>query len=159
MEDIYLDEKINTDKIAHYLGQIFSGLTVFHYDFEDDPPVDLDSTNPNHIFFNSRYNVDKIELRFTISIYRTPDKDCAERQIYIGKIFSDINKVRVLVPFTNPNEPDNPYYNLIFENGRTFLASDYDTNFADGTTGLVKRIKEYLLITPKFDEKAHRIFD
>lgn len=157
MEDIHLDEIISNDSVAKCLRQIFPDFTVFHYDFSDNPPVDFDSENSNHIIFNTQYFKDNLEFKFKISIYRTPDKDSPERQIYIGKIFSDLCKVRVLVPFTNPDDPQCPYYDLIFENGKTFLADDNDTSFADGTKGIVKVIKEFSLPHLNFDRTGRRL--
>ncbi|MDQ8003661.1 MAG: hypothetical protein REI64_02610 [Pedobacter sp.] len=157
MEDIYLDEIMDVKDILNSLKQIFPDLTVFYYDFNEDPPVDLDFNNPKHIFFNSLYSEEKFELRFQICIYRTPNEDYEQRQIYIGKIFSDLNNVRVLVPFNDPEERSYPYYSLFFEKGKIFLADDNDTNFADGTEGVVKVIKEYAMVMPRFDAKAQLI--
>jgi hypothetical protein len=151
MEDIFLDRQIDIDCIKNTLSKIFPGLEVFHYDFLKDEPASYDSENPKHIIFNTAYHSDKKEFGFVISIYRTPKDDNMERQLYIGRAISEEHKVRVIVPYNNPEDPKNPYYDIIFENHKSYLADDSDTNFGDNTEGLVKIIREYDLPPMNFN--------
>lgn len=157
MEDIYLDDPVDADKIKKRLAHLFPGLTVFHYDFQHDYPEGLDSADNHSIVFNTTYYADKAEFGFCISIYRTPPSDTAERALFIALSFSIFLRERVLVPFTHPDAPDDPYYAIVFENGKIFLADDSDTSFGDGTNGQVKILQEYPLAIPLFDGRAERI--
>ena len=159
MEDMYLDKKIEIENIKDRLENLFPELFVFYYDFNNDSPNELDSNNPNHIFFNTSYNKEKLEFGYVISIYRTPDQDHQERALFIAKAFSDFFEVRILVPYTNPDKPNDPYYDIIFENSKVFLADDCDTNFGDDTDGLVKILKEYPLKITPFDKRAKLILE
>jgi hypothetical protein len=157
MEDIYLDNELNVQQIKNCLLLLFPDLEVFYYDFNDFPSKDLVDDNPDQIFFNKTSFLNKKEFKFKISIYRTPNENYEERQIYIGQQFSNDFNVRVIVAFKKPDDPSNPFYNLVFENGKIYLADDNDTSFADCTEGLVKIIKEYNLPKLKFDRKANFI--
>ena len=157
MEHIHVDKIIENDIIQKTISKIFPDLDVFHFDFEDEKPDALDYENPKHIIFNTQFSPDTLEFGFTIGIYRTPDNYSTERALYIGKLFSEYNKVRVLVPFRKLDEPHDPYYDIIFDNGKTYLADDSDTSFGDGTKGFVKIIGEYSLTNLQFDNKAQSI--
>jgi len=157
MEDIYLDKKIEVENIKERLLDLFPDLAVFYYDFNNDSPSKLDSNNPNRIFFNTSYHEAKLEFGFVISIYGTSDKNSQERGLFIAKAFSDFYGVRVLAPFTNPDKPDDPFYDIVFENGKIFLADDCDTSFGDNSNGLVKILGEYPLKNIRFDKKAQLI--
>eukprot|EP01133_Synstelium_polycarpum_P017784 gene17784-21214_t len=156
MEKIYLDKKIENENIKEKFVDLFSDLTVFYYDFNDDTPKELDFTNSRHIFFNSEYCAEKLEFGFVVSIYGTTNDDDQERTLFIAKSFSDFFGVRVLVPYTNPANPYDPYYDIIFEKGKIFLAEDSDTSFGDGTSGLVNILEEYPLKITQFDGKGGR---
>lgn len=157
MEDIYADKKIDNNEIKSSLLDLFPDLSIFYWDFNGDSPLGLDIENSDHIFFNTTFHNDKREFGLVISIYRTPKEDYQERGLLIGKKISIDSNVRVLVPFTNPEDTDNPYYDIVFDNGLTYLANDSDTNFADGSEGLVIIIKEHKLPELRFDKRARKI--
>lgn len=157
MEDIYLDNKLEIGCIKERLFNLFPELFPFYYDFNSESPKEFDSSNPNHIIFNTSYQEEKLEFGFAISIYRTPDKDHQARALFIARAFSDFYGIRVLVPYTNSDKPGYPYYDIVFENGKIFLADDCDTNFADNSDGLVKILEEYPLKNSKFDKRAQLI--
>lgn len=159
MEDIYLDRKVDTEEIGKKLQNLFPGLSVFYYDFIDDPPTDLDIENSNHIFFNTDYQKEKLEFGFKVSIYRTPDENSNERAMFIAKSFSDSFKVRTLVPFVFPQDPQDPYYDIIFYDEKIFLADDDNTSFGDDTDGIIKIIKEYDLNIYSFDSYANCLIE
>ena len=157
MEIIYTDKKIDNESVKQMLANLFPELMVFYYDFEGDVPRGMDYKNSDHISFTTSYNENKLEFVFVISIYRTPEENDEKRALYIAKTFSDFYEIRSLVPFTKPDEPKNPTYDIIFQKGKTFLANDSDTNFADSTEELVKIVGEYPLEEFKFDKKANYI--
>jgi hypothetical protein len=156
MEDIYLNKVLDNEQITDTLSEVFSELKVFHFDFNNDVPEKLDSNNPDHIFFNTGEGFDNEEFNFKISIYRTPDADYDQRELYLGKVFSDKYKIRTLVTFIKPDEPDDPYYNIVFEDGKIFLADDSEID-RPNDPGKVKILREYALQIIKFDQKARLI--
>jgi hypothetical protein len=157
MEDIYLDKEIEIESIKERLSNLFPELTVFYYDFNRDSPNELDNNNPNHIFFNTSYNKEKLEFGFVISIYGTPEHDYQERALFVAKAFSEFYGLRILVPYTNPYKPDEPYFDIVFENGKIFLADDCGTSFGDDSKGLVKILEEYPLKDIQFNKRAEII--
>lgn len=154
MEDIYLDREVDTEEIRKIIHNIFPGLSVFYYDFKENPPADLNFENSNHIFFNTDYQKQKLEFGFTISIYRTPDEDSNQRAMFIAKSFSHSFNVRTLVPFVFPQDSENPYYDIIFDKGKIFLADDCNTSFGDDNNGILKIIREYDLKISSFNSYA-----
>jgi len=154
MEDIYLDQEIEIERIKEKLTNLFPELTVFYYDFNHDCPDELDNNNPHHIFFNTSYNKDKLEFGFVISIYRTPENNHQERALFVAKAFSEFFELRILVPYTNPDKPDDPYFDIVFDKGKIFLADDSDTSFGDDSKGLVKILEEYPLKNIQFNKRA-----
>jgi len=153
MEEIYLDILLDREQILKTLSETFPKLTVFYYDFINDVPEKLDFDNPDHIFFGTGDGFDSKEFKFKISIYGTPAANCNERVLYLGKIFSDKYKIRTLIPFAKPDEPYDPYYDIVFDNGKIYLADDSEVDLEDDP-GSVKILKEYELPSIKFDEKA-----
>ena len=103
------------------------------------------------ITFDTEFETDRIEFGCKISIYRTPEENAEERALYIGSQLADLLQKRVLVPFTHPDYKYDPYFDIVFEKGQTFLVDDNDTNFADGTAGRVMILEEYKLPDYRFD--------
>lgn len=153
MEDIYLDKSLNNEEILTTLSEVFSELTVFYYDFNDDVPEKLNFDNPNHIFFNVGEGFCGKEFNCKISIYGTPKDHQQEREFYLCKIFSDKYKIRTLVAFAKPDEPYDPYYDIVFDDGKIFLSDDSEVDVEDDS-GTVKILREYDLPIFEFDKKS-----
>ncbi|UFH31949.1 hypothetical protein LNP04_18590 [Chryseobacterium sp. C-71] len=159
MEDIFLDKSLDNGQIINTMSEVFSGLTTFHWDFNDNEPEKIDFNNPNHIFFNTKLNFDVKEFSFNISIYRTPNTHYEERQFYLSKIFSDKYNIKTFASFTkpdDPDDPDDPYYSIVFEKGKTYLANDIEF-YNSNKTGIIKILEEYDLPSLQFDHKARYI--
>lgn len=156
MEEIFFDKSVDNEQILNTLSEVFPALTVFYWDFNNDAPEKFDSDNSDHIFFNTDGGLfNSQEFEFRISIYRTPKDHCEERELYLGKIFSDKYKIRTLIPFTKPDEPDDPYYDIVFDGGKIYLADDSEVDrMDDPNPGMVKILREYELPVHKFDESA-----
>lgn len=157
MENIYLDKPIEIEEIRKNLSEIFTDLEVFYWDFADDIPSNFNSENSNQIFFNTIFDGERKEFAFVITIYRTPDDNSDERQLFIAKYFSEKHKLRTLAVYVHPDDTDYPYYDIIFENNNTYLADDSDTNFGDGTENLVKIIQKIDIPEIRFDPKGNLI--
>ena len=157
MENIYLDNPIEIEEIRKNLSEIFTDLEIFYWDFADDLPSNFNLENSNQIFFNTCLDEERKEFTFVITIYRTPDDNSDERQLFIAKYFSEKNKLRSLAVYVHPNEPNYPYYDIIFEENNAYLADDSDTNFGDGTKNLVKIIEKIDIPEFRFDPKGNLI--
>jgi hypothetical protein len=138
MESIYADIKIDDAVIRESLEALFPDLEVFKWDFVSEAPANFNSDNVHHIVFNTSIEETKIEFGFLIEIFRTPIKNGRERSIEIARKLAQRIDHRILVPYISSENPDYPYYVLIFDKGKTFLADDFDTNFADGTDSRIK---------------------
>jgi len=158
-ETIYTDKAIEITEIKAALSVIFPGLSFYHWDFMEDSPETMDVDKPEHILFNTNYLPEKLEFGFSISVYRLPESNSQERELYLGQHFHSLMHLRFLVGFRKPDEPDDPYYDILFQNGTSFLVDDCDTSFGDGTENPVRIIGEYRLPELKFDDKGNFLND
>ncbi len=140
MEIIYSDTALEDAFIRNTIENLFPVLQVFMWDFTAEQPVGYHDKDPHHIFFNLYSDLNKPEFAHTISIYRLPESHSQERSLLIGRALSLKVNTRILVPYIHPQEPENPYYDILFIQGKTFLADDYNTAFADGEGGRLKII-------------------
>lgn len=157
MENIYLDKPIKIEEIRQSLSEIFTDLEVFYWDFTDEIPPNFDSENSNHIFFNTVFDENRKEFAFVITIYKTPEDNCIERQLFIAKYFSKKHKLRTLAEYVHPEEPNYPYYDIIFKENNAYLADDSDTSFGDGTENLVEIIQKIDIPEIRLDPKGNLI--
>lgn len=155
LETVYTDHPIEIPEIKAALSILFPGLSVYHYDFQEDSPETLNISKPGHAFFNTTYHPEKLEFRFSICLYGLSETDSEKRELYLGQHLSDLWLTRVLVPFRKPDEPDNPYYDVLFQNGSSFLVDDSDSNFADDSDKPVMIIGEYPLSELRFDDNGN----
>lgn len=155
LEIVYTDHAIGIPEIRAALSIIFPSLLIQHYDFSEDFPKTLNIEHPDHAFFNTSYDPEKLELGFSICLYGLNESDSGKRELYLGQQLSDLLQIRTLVPFQNPDKADNPYYDILFQEGRSFLVNDSDTSFADGTEHLISIIGEYPLPELQFDHKGN----
>ncbi|UOQ68060.1 hypothetical protein [Hymenobacter volaticus] len=152
MEDFYVSEMLSTGQIQECLQAAMPSLTVFEWAMlvGDQEPMEFDSTNPKHIFFEA----DAAEVpQFPqhICIYRTPNEHWEARALWLGQKLSATYQVDVLVPFTHPEKPDYPYYDIVFQNGSSYLADDSETEFGEPAAKPVCLLESYSLPRAKFD--------
>jgi hypothetical protein len=157
MEDIFLEKEVNISVIRSILIELFPDLNIFFWNLDVESTKNFNPENNNHIFFNTTLQSNKDEFNFLVSIFKTPIEDSQERALFIGKKMSTAFNLKVLVPFTNPEFPNDPYYDIIFDQELSFLTNDSDTNFADGAKGRLKILREYKLPEIRFDRKAKKI--
>lgn len=155
MEEIYLNKRLNNEEILKTISEIFTEVQVFHDDFTENSPEKLNIDNPAHIFFNTDDGFGSKEFNFRISIYRTPKVHEKERELYLAKIFSEQYRIKTLVPFSNPDDPGDPFYDIVFDDGKIYLADDSKVD--DSTGGDVEILHEYHLEMFDFDKKAEII--
>src|SRR5436305_3782912 len=124
MEFLYSNDRIDKENFSRVLSELFPSLVVFDWDFTGNKPNGFADDNSSHIIYNISFDEHKPEFGYKISIYRTPHLDEEQRALYIGKRLSDELDIKILVPFTHPDSPGNPFYDIVFEKGRTFLVDD-----------------------------------
>ena len=95
MEQVFFDQPINNETIINSLEFLFPELIVFHWDFMEDCPAELDTNNKKHIFFNTDLYEDIKEFSFLLSIYQTPNKDEEERAFYIAMYFERTMNINI----------------------------------------------------------------
>lgn len=157
MEVIFSDIPLKTELIEEMLGSLFSELVVFKYEIDHPMPVWFDLNNPRHILYSLETESEKIEFGYCLTIARTPEIDSQERTTHMIQWLVKKLNMRFLMTYSNPDNPSYPYYCLIFENSKVYLADDSNTNFADGETGFVREIKPINVPEIKFTKMGDRI--
>lgn len=116
----------------------------------EDEPMEFDSGNPAHVFFEvTESGIPHYTQQ--LAIYRTPESDWEARTLWLGQLLSAQYNVEVLVPFTHPEKPDNPFYNIVFQNGESHLADDSETEFGEPDAKPVRVLGRYELSRRCFD--------
>ncbi len=160
MEAVYTDRALTPEQILSTLSALFPELSVYYWDISRDAlPPGYDPDDPLHIMVHQDRYPGRKEFEYNLSVFGTPDRHEEERSIIIARALSRDHGIRVLTAFTHPEYPDDPYYDLIFEVGKVWLADDSDTSFADGAQGLVRLVREYSLPEYKWDGRACFIED
>lgn len=153
MVNIYSDNKIDPKALQDLFFKTFPSARIFHWKKEDKESLgEFDINNPKHFFFAIEFDPSKIEFGHCIELYPPQRGHESERALYLGQFIAKEFKQRILVPFELPEQPGNPYYDIIFEEGNTYLANDQNSNFADNTLQPVKILKNYHLQEFLFDD-------
>src|SRR5688500_20385500 len=131
MEFLYTDNRVSNDVIEGVLKASFPSRDIISsYSLPD--LSDHLWKREDLLIFEVEFDEARKEFGCKISIYKTPEEDSQERSLFLAGKLSNSLQSRVLVPFTHPEQKHDPYLDIIFENGRTYLADDLDTNFGDG---------------------------
>lgn len=120
----------------------------------EDEPMEFDSGNPAHVFFEvTESGIPHYTQQ--LSIYRTPESDWEARALWLGQLLSAAYNIEVLVPFTHPEKPDNPFYDIVFQNGESCLADDSETEFGEPDAKPVRVLGRYELPKGYFDDAGN----
>ncbi|MCB2410324.1 hypothetical protein [Hymenobacter lucidus] len=158
MEEMYVGRVLTVAQIQAFLQAVLPELTVFEWSMmvgEDEPMV-FDSTNATHIFFETTTS-EVPHFPQHLAIYRTPHEDWEARSLWLGQGLSATYAVAVLVPFTHPEQPLDPYYDIIFQNGSSYLADDSQTDFGEPDAKPVRILGAYDLPPATFDASGNLI--
>ncbi len=158
MEYISIDNILDSEEVKRFLKKLFPELRVFYYDFNHEPPADMDLDNGDAIFFNYSINNDRSEFKVDLSIYRTPVVDEEQRALYIAQKISDHFSIQTLVAISDPIHED-PYLNIVFKNSKTYLVDDSLVDWTGETNGHLQFIMEHKLKDILFDKKAQIIIE
>lgn len=158
MEDIFLRESIEIEKIQKVLEELFTELTVFHYDFNSKKPKKLDLGNPKHIFFHIINHYTGKAFDYEIRIYRTNSIAENARALYIAKKLSVDYSISTMVDYFYIGA-GHPMCKIIFEDNKTFIVEPNNTVAVNAKDDIDKIKKEYDLKLINFDSKADCIFN
>ncbi len=125
MEELFTDTVITIEDIREALITLFPGLrpfqcTLFTGEFEPG----FNSDDFNHILFEINYEPVRLEFQWRLSIYRTPNEDHEERQMAIASYLAEKLTIRVVISYTLPSSPKDPYYVLLYNKNICYLADD-----------------------------------
>lgn len=156
-EQIGIDRKIEREIIKSLISDIFKNLRIHYFDQETSWEIeDEDKLDENSICFSLIKNESEFPIK--IEITRTPDENNEEREQYLAKIISDRLKCKTITNYQEPDKPkDIPSDSIIFDNGRAYLANDYNTIWADGVGGKVEILKEIIYVNHRFDDNGNLI--
>ena len=152
MEDFYISKVLSTVQIMEFLQAAMPSLTVFEWAMlvDDQELMKFDSTDSAHIFFETTAS-EVPQFPQHLAIYRTPNEHEEARALWLGQKLSAAYRVNVLVPFTHPEKPDYPYYDIVFQNGSCYLADDSETEFGEQDAKPVRILGPYYLPKAEFD--------
>lgn len=124
----------------------------------DDWPPEVDPDSNTHIFFEMEANSQMLPgFGCSFTVYCTPKADSEQRALWLAKIFSISYEVTVLVAFTHPDKPHNPYYDLIFEQGQSFLVDDSKVEFGEPYSPPLQCLGPYPVEVAAFDSLGRRV--
>ena len=145
--------KILTEKeISENLNSIFPKLKFRMTDYELIENIQL---NKNEIAFIVHSTESDFPIRIELLLQIKTDTE--EREQFIANRLSKNLDCKTIVGYQESNSV-NPFLNLVFENGKTFLANDAKTKYAEDGEDLIKIIKEVSFVVDwNFDEFGNKI--
>lgn len=154
MEILYIDKFIDPKRLQEFLSSIFPSLTVFHYDFNDDPPEGFDSNNEKHIIFNLTHKELLKELSIELKVFRTPKVNEEERSLFMGKKLTEHFNIRVMIPVIDPLGRD-PYICALFDKGNVAIVDDSQWAMENVTGSRFKFQESYCYPNFNFDSAGN----
>ncbi|WP_188557550.1 hypothetical protein [Hymenobacter glacieicola] len=160
MEEMYLSESLSAAQIQQFLQAALPGLTVFPWSalLGAEQPMEFDSANPAHIFFEVTAS-EVPQFPHHLAIYRTPSTDEEARALWLAQALSRQHCLNVLVPFTHPEKPQDPFYDIVFRQGVSYLADDRETAFGEPDAKPVRLLGPHALPRVDFDLFGRLIID
>jgi len=152
MEHLHLSRKLSDAQIEQTLQMALPQLRVFARAMllGEEEPMEFDSGNPTHVFFKvTKSGIPHYTQQ--LAIYRTPESDWEARALWLGRLLSAEFSIDALVPFTHPEKLDNPFYDIVFQNGESYLADDSETEFGEYDAKPVRVLGRYELSKVYFD--------
>ncbi|UOQ70498.1 hypothetical protein [Hymenobacter cellulosilyticus] len=158
MEEMYVSQELPDAQLQAFLQEAMPGLTVFPWALllGEKAPMEFDSSNPVHIFFEV-LPAEVPEFAWHLAIYRTPSEDEEARALWLGRQLAVRFGAAVLVPFTHPQQPQSPFYDIVFRQGGSYLADDSATEFGEPDAKPVRILGPYALPAVEFDALGRRV--
>ncbi|WP_426492335.1 hypothetical protein [Hymenobacter sp. 102] len=156
MAQLHFTRRLSDNLLQQTLQMALPQLRVFPWALLlGEEPMEFNSGNPAHVFFEvTESGIPHYTQQ--LNLYRTPESDWEERALWLGQLLSVSCNVEVLVPFTHPEKPDNPFYNIVFRNGESYLADDSQTEFGEPDAKPVRVLGPYILPPVQFDGAGNR---
>jgi len=147
MENIGIGYQIPQEALKQMLTELFPGLQFHYWNREDNERVP-----ENTILYT--YFVNKSEFPVNLDLYGFPNDHVEEREQYIARQLSIRLSCCTIVPYQEKGS-SYPYHCVIFDKGKSYLADDSETLWADNEGGPVKIIEPIQLIEYQFDLKGN----
>jgi len=155
---IYFEKNLTGSEITKFLENLFPSLVFFNWDFSGDKPEGFDSTKNTHINYTYDFNKEVFEFQYYITIWRVPEVDSQERTLYVGRQLHQFIESRVLVPYTRKENEIDPYWNIVFDNNKTYLVEDFNSHWGGfEDKNALKVDREIDLEIPNFNKTAEKV--
>ncbi len=147
-------------EIRAVLEQWFPALAVEPWDLSSSERAKVALESPAiasaDVLFQVHYN--KSEFPTGIHIDKFPSPDDADliqiTAIELARMFAAAFACRAITDGSGYGDSDAPFWDIIWDEGRSFLADDCNTEFMDETGGLVKIVREITLPSFELDESG-----
>lgn len=122
LESIGFSRPVGEKDILRCLEQLFPKLKFQRVDL--DSVGELESDKVGFFIYHSRS-----EFPVRIEVLFRNKENTEEREQYIAREMSVMLKLRTIVGW-QPTGSSNPYLNLVYDKGETYLADDFETEYA-----------------------------
>jgi len=147
-------------EIRAVLEKWFPDLVIADWDLSSTDRVEEALKNPlidiADILFQVEYN--KSEFPTAIHIDRFPGSQdeavIMPTMIELARMFANLFACRTIRDGSDYGDDEAPYWDIIWDKGKSFLADDCDTEFGDQTGGAVKIVREISLPSFVLDESG-----
>jgi hypothetical protein len=92
-----------------------------------------------------------VEFNYQLTIYRFPTAGENERALFLACKLSTLLGIEILTSYQHPDDPQNPYYSILFNNGISYLVDDSNSDLGDGNGLPVKIISLSQAADYRFD--------
>jgi hypothetical protein len=140
MEILYTSKKLEVELVKDFLIQLFPERKVFFWDFISQEPSGWNNEDGRSIVFNLAFTPELVEFNYQLTIYRFPTAGENERSLFLGCKLSTLLGIEIHTSYQHPDDPQNPYYSILFNNGISYLVDDSNSDLGDGNGLPVKII-------------------
>jgi hypothetical protein len=142
-----LSISVSETKIKQLLERWFPALEILTLD--EALRSDRSPWPPIVFSVENRKNVDDFPIYIGFDCFPGPNDQAVAVGIVLAKRLATAFACRALCDGSGLGDDETPYWSIVWEQGRSFLADDSGTQFADGTGGPVRVARELQL--PGFD--------
>lgn len=160
---IALSVKKSAAEIREVLEQWFPALAIEDWDLSSldraREALDAPEIAAADVLFQVAYNSSEFPTGIHLDKFPGPD-DYAVTQptmITLARMFATAFACRAITDGSGYGENDAPFWDIIWDMGRSFLADNCDTEFADQTGRPVKVVREIALPFFELDGSGHLV--
>ena len=149
---IGISKLLREDEVSQTLNLLFPKIKFQKVDYDSILEIELDLVNIG--FFIHTTNS---EFPIRIEILFPKEKYAEEREQYIAYKFSLFLDCRTIIGYQGKDSV-NPFLNLVFENGKVFLADDEKSKYADDGENEIRIMDELdYKVSWQFDEYGNKL--